>query len=98
MYIQNIFILHTFCVLFINDDVTSILYLQILYMDVFQIFHVASSDHFMLHLLRFCTSLQSFQYRMLIKSLGGKKVLDVGVYTGASSLGAALALPDGKYV
>ena len=34
---------------------------------------------------------------LLIKSLGGKKVLDVGVYTGASSLGAALALPDGKY-
>ena len=41
MYIQNIFILQTFCVLFINDAVTSILYLQILqihvYMDVFQI-------------------------------------------------------------
>ena len=34
---------------------------------------------------------------LLIKSLGGKKVLDVGVYTGASSLGAALALPDGEY-
>ena len=34
---------------------------------------------------------------LLIKSLGGKKVLDIGVYTGASSLGAALALPDGKY-
>ena len=98
MYIQNIFILQTFCVLFINDAVTSILYLQILHMDVFQVFHVASSDHYMLHLLRFSTSLQSFQYRMLIKSLGGKKVLDVGVYTGASSLGAALALPDGKYV
>merc|ERR1711884_368294 len=31
---------------------------------------------------------------LLIKSLGGKKVLDIGVYTGASSLGAALALPD----
>merc|ERR1711936_491609 len=32
---------------------------------------------------------------LLIKSLGGKKrmkVIDVGVYTGASSLGAALAL------
>ena len=33
---------------------------------------------------------------LLIKSLSGKKVLDIGVYTGASSLGAALALPDGK--
>ena len=33
---------------------------------------------------------------LLIKSLGGKKVIDVGVYTGASSLGAALALPDGR--
>ena len=31
---------------------------------------------------------------LLIKSLGGKKVIDVGVFTGASSLGAALALPE----
>ena len=51
---------------------------------------------------------------LLIKSLGGKKVMvtmmmmmmmmmlmmkviDVGVYTGASSLGAALALPEGRW-
>ena len=33
---------------------------------------------------------------LLIKSLGAKKVLDIGVFTGASSLAAALALPDGK--
>ena len=33
---------------------------------------------------------------LLIKSLGSKKVLDVGVYTGASSLAAALALSEGK--
>ena len=33
---------------------------------------------------------------LLIKSLGAKKVIDVGVFTGASSLAAALALPDGK--
>ena len=32
---------------------------------------------------------------LLIKSLGAKKVIDVGVFTGASSLAAALALPDG---
>merc|ERR1719278_747254 len=31
---------------------------------------------------------------LLIKSLGAKKVLDIGVFTGASSLAAALALPD----
>ena len=31
---------------------------------------------------------------LLIKSLGGRKVIDVGVFTGASSLGAALALPE----
>ena len=30
----------------------------------------------------------------LIQALGAKKVIDVGVFTGASSLGAALALPD----
>ena len=38
------------------------------------------------------TSLNS----LLIKSLGAKKVIDVGVFTGASSLAAALALPDGS--
>ncbi|XP_050721500.1 probable caffeoyl-CoA O-methyltransferase 2 isoform X4 [Eriocheir sinensis] len=33
----------------------------------------------------------------LIRAIGGKKVLDVGVYTGASTLSAALALPpDGE--
>ncbi|XP_045133018.1 C-C chemokine receptor type 1-like isoform X1 [Portunus trituberculatus] len=33
----------------------------------------------------------------LIRTMGGKKVLDVGVYTGASALSAALALPpDGE--
>lgn len=33
----------------------------------------------------------------LIKAIGGKKVLDVGVFTGASTLAAALALPpDGE--
>ncbi|MPC89030.1 putative caffeoyl-CoA O-methyltransferase 2 [Portunus trituberculatus] len=33
----------------------------------------------------------------LIQAIGGKKVLDVGVFTGASSLSAALALPpDGE--
>merc|ERR1719481_657256 len=31
---------------------------------------------------------------LLIKSLGAKKVLDVGVFTGASSLAAALSLPE----
>jgi len=31
---------------------------------------------------------------LLIKSLAGKKVIDVGVFTGASSLAAALALPE----
>jgi len=31
---------------------------------------------------------------LLIKSMGAKKVIDVGVFTGASSLAAALALPD----
>jgi len=31
---------------------------------------------------------------LLIKSLGAKKVIDVGVFTGASSLAAALALPE----
>ena len=35
---------------------------------------------------------------LLIKSLGAKKVIDVGVFTGASSLAAALALPHGKSV
>ena len=36
---------------------------------------------------------------LLIRSLRAKKVLDVGVFTGASSLAAALALPeDGKVV
>lgn len=33
---------------------------------------------------------------LLIRSLHAKKVIDVGVFTGASSLAAALALPDGK--
>jgi len=34
---------------------------------------------------------------LLIKSLGAKKVLDIGVFTGASALAAALALPaDGR--
>ena len=33
---------------------------------------------------------------LLIHSLNAKKVIDVGVFTGASSLAAALALPDGK--
>merc|ERR1712050_796813 len=31
---------------------------------------------------------------LLIKSLAAKKVIDVGVFTGASSLAAALALPE----
>ena len=31
---------------------------------------------------------------LLIHSLKAKKVIDVGVFTGASSLAAALALPD----
>jgi len=31
---------------------------------------------------------------LLIKSLAARKVIDVGVFTGASSLAAALALPD----
>ena len=35
---------------------------------------------------------------LLIKSLGAKKVIDVGVFTGASSLAAALALPEGKNI
>ncbi|XP_064093713.1 probable caffeoyl-CoA O-methyltransferase 2 [Macrobrachium nipponense] len=30
----------------------------------------------------------------LIRAIGGKKVLDVGVFTGASTLSAALALPE----
>jgi len=34
----------------------------------------------------------------LIQALGGKKVIDVGVFTGASSLAAALALPKGGKV
>ena len=34
---------------------------------------------------------------LLIKSLAAKKVIDVGVFTGASSLAAALALPEGRY-
>ena len=33
---------------------------------------------------------------LLVQSLGAKKVLDVGVFTGASSLAAALALPKGR--
>merc|ERR1711962_20981 len=34
---------------------------------------------------------------LLIKTMGAKKVLDIGVFTGASSLAAALVLPkDGK--
>ena len=33
---------------------------------------------------------------LLVQSLGAKKVLDVGVFTGASSLAAALALPRGS--
>jgi len=34
---------------------------------------------------------------LFIKNMGAKKVLDIGVFTGASSLAAALALPeDGK--
>ena len=32
---------------------------------------------------------------LLIKSLAARKVIDVGVFTGASSLAAALALPEG---
>jgi predicted O-methyltransferase YrrM len=32
--------------------------------------------------------------QMLIRAIGAKKVLDVGVFTGSSSLSAALALPD----
>jgi predicted O-methyltransferase YrrM len=40
-----------------------------------------------------------WQNSALIKMLGAKKVLDIGVYTGASSLAAALALPeDGRVV
>ena len=35
---------------------------------------------------------------LLIHSLNAKKVIDVGVFTGASSLAAALALPDGNKV
>merc|ERR1719285_1625683 len=36
---------------------------------------------------------------MIIRCLGAKKVLDIGVFTGASSLSAALSLPDdGKVV
>merc|ERR550539_2299466 len=36
---------------------------------------------------------------LLVQSLGARKVLDVGVFTGASSLAAALALPkDGEVV
>ena len=35
---------------------------------------------------------------LLIKSLGGRKVLDIGVFTGASTLAAALALPDGIWL
>merc|ERR1712038_1418459 len=36
---------------------------------------------------------------LLVQSLGAKKVLDIGVFTGASSLAAALALPkDGMVV
>lgn len=31
---------------------------------------------------------------LLIRSLGAKKVLDIGVFTGASALAAALALPE----
>lgn len=31
---------------------------------------------------------------MMIRSLAAKKVIDVGVFTGASSLAAALALPE----
>ena len=31
---------------------------------------------------------------LLVRSLQAKKVIDVGVFTGASSLAAALALPD----
>ena len=33
---------------------------------------------------------------LLIKSLSARKVIDVGVFTGASSLAAALALPEGE--
>jgi predicted O-methyltransferase YrrM len=32
--------------------------------------------------------------QLLIRAIGAKKVLDVGVFTGSSSLSAALALPD----
>ena len=32
---------------------------------------------------------------LLVQSLAAKKVLDIGVFTGASSLAAALALPKG---
>ena len=32
--------------------------------------------------------------QLLMRSIDAKKVLDVGVFTGCSSLAAALALPD----
>ena len=36
---------------------------------------------------------------LLIRALGAKKVIDIGVFTGASSLAAALALPpDGQVI
>ena len=34
---------------------------------------------------------------LLMRSLAAKKVIDVGVFTGASSLAAALALPEGRH-
>ena len=34
----------------------------------------------------------------LIKMSRAKKVLDIGVFTGASSLSAALALPEGDWL
>ena len=36
--------------------------------------------------------------QILMQTLNAKKVLDVGVFTGASSLAAALALPEGGKV
>jgi len=35
---------------------------------------------------------------LLIKTMGAKRVLDIGVFTGASCLAAALALPEDGYI